>query len=349
MVKQQKRSASARRARLRVVSRPKRKGAPVKPAKQASTSNNSDVVNVPVETLKYGNSLCEPDKFTGVGAPVFPSLPTQKATAFARGVLTVGSGKYGFAYVAPEQGSMSDAVTGAFTDSGFAGSAFSGTATPGSIAIRTNAQYLSAAFGAGTNDTRSRLVSSHLRVRYIGPELQRGGTIVSFQHPQHESLTGLTMQQVLAFKTAKKTPVTREWTTVHYCPLNYNFITGPTSDPGFPDAGDRYMGILVESTAGNEFEWEFFANYEYIGVNVRGKTLCPADPIGISVSQTVMNSMTPVSNGNNSGPSMRETYWNRFKEYLTRSVTWVGGQIREAAVKAIPIVAEAAVGALAAV
>jgi len=195
---------------------------------------------------------------------------------------------------------------------------------------------------------RWRLVSACLRVRYISQEVQRGGSIIAFAHPEHISLTGMGPTQLLAFNTAKKVPVNREWTTVLYCPIINAWQVGPNAE-GTPDYGDRFMGIMIESgTNTNQFEFEFHGNYEFEGPNIRGKTLCINDAVGTSIIQAGMQSQAPVHTGNNDS-GFRASMWEKFKEYALKSVTWVGGVLRDVAASSVPIVAEAALAGLAAV
>lgn len=305
------------------------------------------VINIPVETQKYGNSLCSPDKYIGAGIPAWPSLPTLKSNARIRGILSVGNAGIGFVYCAPEQLGVNDNAALLYTTGpAFLGSTFSLAA--GVSTAQSNAQFASTAMGTTNGLARWRIVSACLRVRYISKEIDRGGSIIAFAHPEHISLTGMGTTNLLAFNTAKKVPVNREWTTVLYCPVNVWWQTAAQAE-GQPDLGDRFMGIMVESSdPGLQFEFEFFGNYEYEGPNIRGKTQCYNDSTGLTTLQAAMQSGAPVHTGNNDA-SFRQSMWDKFKEYALKTVTWVGKELREVVTKAVPIVAEASIAALAAI
>lgn len=314
---------------------------------QAQTSPGI-VLNIPQSTQLYGNSLCSPDKFQGAGVPSWPALPTLKTNAFIRGILSVGSAGYGFVYCAPEQLGLSNGPGLRHSISGFAGSDFSPFIAGQTVNVTSNAQFDSSTFGNGSEQNRWRLVSACLRARYIGTELNRGGSIIAFAHPEHLSLTGMTATDVLAFNTARKTPINREWTTVLYCPITiFGWKTALTAENG-ADNGDFFMGLLIESgVANNQFEFEFFGNYEYEGPTIRGKTRCINDSVGMASIQAGMQSSAPVHVGNDD-KGFRAGMWERFKEYALKTVTWVGRELRDISVKAVPIVAEASLAALAA-
>lgn len=241
---------------------------------------------------------------------------------------------------------MNDAPALNYTSGAFGGTVYASTATTGVVAATSNAQFASADFANASQSNRFRLVSACLRARYTSTELNRGGSIIAFAHPEHQSLLGMGATQLLAFNTAKKIPVTREWTTVVYCPIYVNWLFGATGENG-PDNGDLFMGILVEGLQNTQFEFEFYGNYEYEGPSIRGKTRCISDTVGMTVIQAGMQSVAPVHSGNND-TSFRQSMWDKFKEYALKSVTWVGKELRDVATKAVPIVAEASLATLAA-
>lgn len=307
-------------------------------------------LNVPIATQLYGNSLCSPDKYLGAGVPMWPALPTLKTNSFVRGILSIGNSGTGFVYCAPEQLGINDNPALSYSEAAFAGNSFTGVSPGQTSQVNSNAQFASTDMGLGNGQARWRLVSACLRVRYIGTELNRSGSIIAFAHPEHTSITGMAAANVLAFNTAKKVPVNREWTTVVYCPINVYWQTAAGLDTSGADYGAKFMGLLIESsgsTGNNQFEFEFFGNYEYEGPTIRGKTRCINDPTGMTTIQAGMQSGSPVHHGNDDR-GFRASMWERFKEYALKTVTWVGRELRDVAVKAVPVVAEASIAALAA-
>jgi hypothetical protein len=261
--------------------------------------------------------------------------------------LTIGTAGIGYVQTAPEQAGVNDAPALRYTTGAFTGSTYVGlAATTGVVSATSNAQFSFTQMGTTNQLNRWRIVSACLRVRYISTELNRGGSIVAFAHPEHQSLTGMGITQLLAFNSAKKVPVTREWTTVVYCPINVVYLTSPSVENGFVDSGEQFMGIMVEGLQNNQLEFEFYANYEYEGPTIRGKTRCISDATGVAIIQAGMQSGAPVHTGNNDA-GFRASMWDKFKEYALKSVTWVGRELRDVAVKAVPIVAEAAITSLA--
>lgn len=188
-----------------------------------------------------------------------------------------------------------------------------------------------------------RVVSAGLRIRYSGTELNKGGTIRALQHPNHDSIIGLTAAQIEGYVQSKRFPVTREWSHVVYCPLTDSYNTQTGSGGFVAPYAVPFQGFLVSSTSGNEFEFEYVVNYEVSGRNVRGQTVCFKDPVGYAAITSAM----AVEGGSFHGApaKMEKTIFGLVKEYLTKAATWVG----EAALEAVPIVVEHAPSILSAV
>lgn len=230
-------------------------------------------------THKYGLSLVDPfDGPAGACLPVSPSLLTRKVRSFSRFTLAVGTLGVGFV-LANAQGMAGDILNAYTTTAAFAGTATSFVASAGVVGQSTNADTSLSSFSNAAL-MQLRVVSWGIRIRYRGTELNRGGRLLTLEEPDHQTMSGFTSNAFLAYEKCNEHAVTEKWTRVcmsgPVAPADYDF-TGinlvHTSTP--------YMGVFVESTAGNLFDVEIFYNYELVGSVPRGKTASEADDMGV--------------------------------------------------------------------
>ena len=64
--------------------------------------------------------------------------------------------------------------------------------------------------------------------------------------------------------------------------------TGTTGQTAKPSA---YLGIVIESTANNQFDIECYANWEFIGPTIRGKSYNEADDSGVAAALGAVRSV----------------------------------------------------------
>jgi hypothetical protein len=125
-------------------------------------------------------------------------------------------------------------------------------------------------------------------VRFIGAELVRGGQIVGMHHPSHFSLQGYNIGTLDAYLESSRLPVSREWTSVVFHPVDTDDLDWQTTFPTFtPSVNDPsyYMGFLVQcpdTTGANPllFEYEVHFNFELSGPTVLNKEVSHVDPVG---------------------------------------------------------------------
>ena len=232
---------------------------------------------------KYLDSLLDP--FEGPSdacIPNWPSFPSGKIRVFSRGALNIGTA--GMGYIVCRGSAASDSACLHYSTPTYAGTTIANSGT-GDAAANPNSGYVAADFVANVSQ---RLVSMGIRVRYTGTELNRGGAIYTLEHPEHSTLVGLDVPAARAFNSCHGFPVDKDWTQICYMPIQasevvyWNGAQTP-SPPGNASNNAWFMAILIQSTAGNSFEFEWFANYEVIGSTVRDKTPSDTDIVGLGV------------------------------------------------------------------
>lgn len=139
----------------------------------------------------------------------------------------------------------------------------------------TNAPFSSADLGEDTGQIQARTVAYGIRVRYVGTELQRGGTITTLEHPNHGSTFGLSLSDLQLFDNAETQQVDREWHSVTWQPisateLQYTITSQPIRS-GSSNNGAHVIAILLTGVPGVIYEWEVAQHIEYTGTAARGK------------------------------------------------------------------------------
>jgi hypothetical protein len=216
-------------------------------------------------------------------------LASRKIKTFSRGIATVGS-DIGFVIARPGNGCTNDGNTVYYTDSNYTGSVVRGTLTTGVLAATANSDYATAAFGATA--AQWRLVTTGIRIKYRGTALARGGRVVALEEPDHQTLDGYSITDLLSYKQATSLRPTGgdDWielvSTGPKVPseLQYqeNFLSSanPNSNP--------FLVLAFEGVPDLTFEWEFWGNYEIIGSDVRSKTISHHDaPGAFSISNAL--------------------------------------------------------------
>jgi hypothetical protein len=255
--------------------------------------------------------------------PTEPALFTRRMLVFAKGTMSTGSTDFGFVVMDPIMACHNDPSTvNAVTGNGFVLSstaAYGGT-VPSLIGagVQTafgNSDYLLNQFGVTNNLAQVRVVGAGLRARYIGTELSRGGQVLCFHDPNHESLidNAKTFASVDGEDLSKKYPVNRNWHHVTYSVadnIDYQFIPSQLSGNILPvlTTDEMYpMGILFQSPTGVPavYEWEAYVGLEIAGRNIRSKTLSNADSVGSAAA--AVSGMIPYMNvGENPGMQAKQ-------------------------------------------
>lgn len=194
--------------------------------------------------MKYANAIANPFAANAFGAciPVGNFRPSMKNHARAFYSVTIGSQGLGFFAYSP-------CLANNTTTCHFSGSTWAGTIdTPGnfsSVGVSTgqlatlpfsSVQLIETDSPGSRNDVQGRIVSAGLKWRYTGTELNRGGTILAYADPLHQTLEGTSYATLSSFtESAMSAPDsnhTSDYLTVFACnyrELNYPDTTVDTS------------------------------------------------------------------------------------------------------------------------
>jgi len=215
--------------------------------------------------------------------PTYPARASRKVKTFARGTMsTSATTGFGALVVTPTAAAATDC--GIYTNNLYTGTTIPALTGTGAIAFQANCDYSAGSFNANTG-VSARLVAMGIRIRYSGTNLNKGGTCYALEHPNHGDLGGLNIAQLMAYESCARVPVTEnKWTNLVYHFLDasdFNYLA-----TGFGSTVNSHA-ICVQApvpTTSISFDWEYVGFWEYIGVNVRGKSPSFSDIVGLEMA-----------------------------------------------------------------
>ncbi len=203
---------------------------------------------------------------------------------FARGQM-VPSATSGFGFILVAGYLPYDANAAVlYTDSTYVGNSTSGLGPPGVNVANFNSPFAVSDFG--TNGTIEwRVVSLGVRARYAGTELERGGSVLTLEEPDHQALgNGRSYSDLQAYDKAYTQAVDREWVGVTHQPVavaDFNFVRQE-----LVNGGQHYLCVAVQApfTGGvpstQPWDFEVYMNIECIGPLARMKIPAQVDRNG---------------------------------------------------------------------
>jgi hypothetical protein len=264
------------------------------------------------------------DPFAVQGHPCVPDaydVPSRKFTTVARGMFSAGTLGVGYIVVSPQMYGNNQ-FNAALTDSTFNEAIIRLDTTL--TGVSTTNLYIQAPYSTLDipEGVLARLVGFGIRARYIGTELNRGGRIIPFRFLSNTTSSNTASSfDILGIATNRAQPMTRKWHTVCYVPSSSNdFQFGQGYiDTNILAVEVSPMGIFVDGcTAGNSFEYEAVAHFEYVSGSEVGDVNIPdlspghVDLAGFSAAKSfVSNGGVPTEGG----PSL----YNRAISWLS---TW---------------------------
>jgi hypothetical protein len=248
------------------------------------------VLTTPFTSVKEGMA-CIPDSIT---------LPSYKFKVSSRGTFSSNTtNSFGFVSVDPFVGVQNDSTTISgysnamvnYTNGGNVGGAYQVPGNTGVTPSPSNSEWSLASITAPSTAAQFRLVGCGLRARYIGIELYRGGRMLCYKTRNNTSIpNGVTTSQLLADNYYHTVPIDRKWHQITYFPsrtsdISYNTFVAPATS----SSDTRCMAIFVDNvnSAGNAFEFETVAYYEYIANSINiPTTQSHSDPAGFGAVLT---------------------------------------------------------------
>jgi hypothetical protein len=275
--------------------------------KKKSTSSNSgqtaslkQLVHLSPQAEGYARLLADPSTGPLCGIPSAPAQYTRKSRVWVKGILSTNTNGFGYLVVDPSRLAANDAEAVIYSLATGTTTNIAWTIPAGGLdaaAATSNSDYATADFGPSPTQIQYRIVAASAKVRYIGTELNRGGQVIGFHDPDHQSLVTRTVAALDGEDESKRFAVNRTWKTVLYRPVDTDDLDFQEEfayeDPVSPQPADLsyFMGFIVTGNAMNpsDFEYEVYADFEFIGLNVRSKTDSGFDPVGYGAVHAVSN------------------------------------------------------------
>jgi len=203
--------------------------------------------------------------------PKFPSIESSKRVLFARGVGACVSGTGG---IIARPDSANDVITAYYSQTGWVSSGSQTLPTSADVGVGAafpNSGYQAADFIAG--GIQVRLVAFGIRVRYIGTALNAGGVVYELEEPSHHSLEGVSLPTMRQFDSCTSNCFDGSWFESLYqprFPADFGYTTGASGQSSFA----HFLGLNIQAADDTApFEWEVYGHWEFIGREVRGKSI----------------------------------------------------------------------------
>lgn len=305
---------------------------------------------LPMCTMKYANALANPFSPGAFGAciPVGNFRPSMKNHARTFVPVVVGQG--GVGYVSYSPCLANDKISIWATTLNYAGTVqLPGDTTAfgvsgfklGTLPFDSTALVESDTPGVRSK-VQGRIVSAGIKWRYTGTELNRGGTILAYSDPLHETMEGVSYQVASSYAEASITAPdanhTADYMTVFACnfrELNYPDTTvdssstldelsslypfsdqvGTVTDPnvGAPIATVYFTGVV-----GNTYLVEFLIHTEYEGQLAQSMlTQNNSDEQGTYRVQAAAS--RAVTEGATGRSSFISRFWNGYRQLVNEA------------------------------
>jgi len=239
------------------------------------------------EIRDYANALANPFEATPAGIPVFPVVASQKIKCFVKNfMVTSSTNGQGFIIVRPHCLVTNDIDSVYATDNTFAGTTIAVAGTGINAAV-SNSPFTSANYSA--DETQFRLVSIGIRWKYSGTELDRGGMSFALVPPDHRSMFGMTVQDIMALDQVVTNTATREWNHLVWRSITPTELAYGATNPTTiqmavwftsPISGANYVPQHVY--------FEVFGIFEAAGRLARSADLVRPDDDGFQVAQAAL-------------------------------------------------------------
>jgi len=170
-----------------------------------------------------------------------------------------------------------------------------------------------------------RTVAYGVRVKYRGKLMDRNGVCYPFEEPDNQDQQSKTFSTVSNSNYSKAVIVgDGKWdSTVCYSgpttPNDLELTTGAAACT--PRGGSHSTGILIAGVAGDEYQWEYGAYFEYAGRSVGGKTPSDSDPV--QFGKAVQATKTQTGESGPLKPQDSPSVWEKFKTFVGESLPYI--------------------------
>lgn len=163
-------------------------------------------------TVEYAHNVMNPFVRTNTRIPHAPMVSSQKVSAIVKGTAITNANGQTFISVAPIRAAAFDGNSVIVSDTAYAGTVFPSYGTANTTFFNSNSPYNLADLTYNNSQTfAARIVSTGLRTRYIGTELNKGGRVFSIDSEGHFPLDGRSLSEISEDPVSHEDTLNNEW------------------------------------------------------------------------------------------------------------------------------------------
>jgi len=252
-------------------------------------------------TVEYAHNVMNPFVRTNTRIPHAPMVSSQKVSAIVKGTAITNANGQTFISVAPIRAAAFDGNSVIVSDTAYAGTVFPSYGTANTTFFNSNSPYNLADLTYNNSQTfAARIVSTGLRTRYIGTELNKGGRVFSIDSEGHFPLDGRSLSEISEDPVSHEDTLNNEWRSVRrhtMYPQDFDYQKYHTGVAWEYTVGNTYstdqnysLGTIIQSAVINQpIEFEVHFHFEFFGFKTRDREVPAAsDPVGVSLIQHTM-------------------------------------------------------------
>lgn len=278
--------------------------------------------------INYVKAIHAPWSSVRACVPLEPCFPSMKVTTWVKGSMVTGTQGVGFVLVKPTAMVANDANSVFFSSNAttFVTAALS-TSAAGTGATNSNSPFTASTFTA--DETYYRLVGCGIRVRYVGTELNRGGSVVSLCEPDHTSLDTFGRGSLMTYKSVHAEATRRGWHECCWFPIDaveVAYRADPVND------STPCMAVMVQAADSGTsvtYEYEVFCKFEAHGRTAQSMTYMRGDAAGGNAALQHFAAHAPTGRINSTHSSIKSSLDNVDK--IVKDASGIYNSVKNAA------------------
>lgn len=251
------------------------------------------------------------------GLPCVPNAASPASKRYqtrARGAFEVGTAGVGWISASPFQPTNNGTV-GLWTNAAYNVLGYN-SAAPNTVVYYSNGPYTVAQLN-GNVGVNVQIVGCGLRVKYCGPEIEKGGRVLLARQSTGNSLpANMTIAEITNYQSTGLGPAKRQDECVIWQPDSPDQFAFWTYQDGISNT-QQLLILVAGGTPGASWEFELVANWCILGANIEGMVQNEAD---IS-AMAFINSAAPAANSTDSPKKQLAEAVEKVKENATNDST----------------------------
>ncbi len=288
------------------------------------------VPSLPECSRHYASALINPwDTVAGVCIPAgMFSMNSLKHKSYIRGQFQLGTTGFGYISVTPRTSNNQTVLTATTSASVFASGTAPNAATGLTTLTSASLPYALADFSvSGARDIRARIVAFGIRVKYVGPLMNRNGVALPYLDADCNDTATETFDYVSSLQYVEPKRIgDADWDCAccYAGPIDPTQVDFTNQTNPIVSGGGAPMMILIKGVAGDTYEFDYCQHSEYIG-NIGGRTKSHSDPSSFAaVTSAAQEVVADRAFEPSKMKSFAEKIYTKLSENLPKVVSTVG-------------------------